>query len=120
MWPYKNHSEDDYKRAVKYVEETAMKCGAIPVSVSNDHFSAYSGEWVSEIDAEMRVFKYNDCYFRVEPYLLPNNPLMVLSFGDSIETTYEDADPFPYDLSEKELEQEVRYSLGIDEYPKPS
>ena len=117
-WPYKNHGEDDYKRAVRYVEETAMKYGAIPVSVSSDHFSTYSREWESEVDAEMRVFKYKDEFFRVEPHFLPEKPYMVLSFGDTIETIFEDADPFPYDLSEKELEQEVRYSLGIDEYPE--
>ncbi len=29
-----------------------------------------------------------------------------------------DADPFPYDLTEDELLNEVKYSLGIEPYPK--
>ena len=40
------------------------------------------------------------------------------SFGDSIETIGDDAEPFPYDLDKEELEAEVRYSLGIEEYPE--
>ena len=30
----------------------------------------------------------------------------------------EDADPFPYDLSEEELMNEVKYTLEIDPYPE--
>ena len=42
---------------------------------------------------------------------------MVLSFGNSIETIFEDAEPFPYNLPDEELILEVKYSLGIEPYP---
>lgn len=41
-------------------------------------------------------------------------PFMVFSFGDSVEGPFEDADPFPVDLSEEELKKEVRLALRID------
>ncbi len=40
------------------------------------------------------------------------------SFGDTIESIFDDMDPFPYNLDEDELKAEVGYSLGIEEYPK--
>jgi len=30
----------------------------------------------------------------------------------------DDAEPFPYDLTEEELKAEVRYSLGLEVYPE--
>lgn len=41
---------------------------------------------------------------------------MVFSFGDSVDTIIEDAEPFSYNLTEEELKAEVRYSLGIEKY----
>lgn len=35
------------------------------------------------------------------------------TYNDLINNTMEDADPFPYDLSDDELENEVKCSLGI-------
>ena len=61
----------------------------------------------------MKVFQYGDEYFWVEHHFLPECPYIVFSFGDSVDTIFEDADPFPYNLTEEELKAEVRYSLGI-------
>ena len=41
-------------------------------------------------------------------------PFIVLEFSDRPEGPYEDADPFPYDLPDDELEAEIRFDLGLD------
>ncbi len=51
-------------------------------------------------------------------HFVADRPFMVLSFGDTIENIFDDAEPFPYNLEEDELKAEVRYSLGIEPYPK--
>ncbi len=51
--------------------------------------------------------------FVLKKFSLPDKPWMVFSFSDSVEGPYEDADPFPYDLSEEELKEEVRFALRI-------
>lgn len=43
----------------------------------------------------------------------PERPFLVLEFSEEIEGPYEDGDPFPFDLPEAALEQEVRDALGI-------
>ena len=118
MWPYKEHKEEDYRDAVALAESIAVKYGAVPVSVTKQKFSTMSGDWTASSREILNVYKYGGEFFRIEPHYLPQKPFMVFSFGDTIESIFEDAEPFPYDLSEKELEQEVRYSLGIDSYPE--
>lgn len=41
----------------------------------------------------------------------PDAPFLVLEFSDRIEGSYEDADPFPYDLAAKEMEWEIENLL---------
>ena len=117
MWPYKNHRESDYRAAVDYVESIAIKYGAKEVDLQTETFTDISESWIVTTKETMKVFKYKDEYFRIEPHFLPHKPFMVLSFGETIESIYDDADPFPYDLAPQELEKEVRYSLGIEDYP---
>ena len=40
-------------------------------------------------------------------------PFIVLEFSKKKEGPYKDADPFPYDMSELDFEQEIMFSLGI-------
>lgn len=39
------------------------------------------------------------------------------TYDELINDVMEDADPFPYDLTEDELLSEVKYILGIEPYP---
>ena len=118
MWPYKDHKEEKYRTVVALAESIAVKYGAVPVSVAEQQFSTMAEDWTASTRETANVYKYKDEFFRIEPHFLPQKPFMVFSFGDTVESIFEDAEPFPYDLSEKELEQEVRYSLGIDSYPE--
>ena len=54
--------------------------------------------------------------WQYEDHFTADCPFLVFSFGDSVETVgSDDAEPFPYNLSEEELKAEVRCSLGIEE-----
>lgn len=117
-WPYEDHSEEDYYNAVDFVEKYAEALGAKLICTKEEKFNTYSGAGhILEVN-EMRIYQYKDEYFWIEDHFLEEKPFMVFSFGDTIDTIFEDAEPFPYDLSEEELKAEVRYSLGIEPYPK--
>ena len=114
MWPYKNHSEKEYYRVIEYVQSYAETLGAEYVCSKLQKFSTYWRDKAIQETIELKVFKYKGEFFWVENHFLPERPFIVFSFGDSVDSIFEDADPFPYDLSEDELKKEVRYSLGIE------
>lgn len=118
MWIYKKHSEEDYNKAIEKVEKIAMSYGAEFVTVREQKFTTLIGRKKVQEVVKMRVFKYKDEFFEVEHHYLPDCPFIVFSFGDTIENIFEDAEPFPYNLPDEELELEVRYSLGIENYPE--
>lgn len=118
VWKYENHSEQDYIKALKRVEEIAQKLGAVYVKTKKEKYTTYIGEEIVNEVLDENIYMYKDQYFRVERFHTDNCPFIVLSFGDTEDTTYEDADPFPYNLSDEELTNEVKYSLGIEPYPK--
>ena len=119
MWPYKIHSEEEYNKVIEFVQEYAVSLGAEYVCTKTEKFTTYWREdHAIQENVEMKIYKFGEEYFWVEHHYLPDRPFLVFSFGDSIETIGDDADPFPYDLDKEELEAEVRYSLGIEEYPE--
>ena len=119
MWPYTDHSEEDYKKAVEFVQKYAQSLGAKNICSKLQKFTTITGDQnpVQET-LEMKIFKFGNEYFWLEHHFQPDRPFIVFSFGDSVDTIFEDAEPFPYNLSEEELKAEVRYSLGIEKYPK--
>ena len=67
------------------------------------------------------IFAYCGEYFRVDEMFFNKRPFIVIECGtydDVMRNTMEDAEPFPYDLTDEELIMEVQYSLGILPYPK--
>ena len=119
MWPYENHSEEDYNRAITFVEEYAVSLGAKLVCSKGETFTTYSGDKIIKESLDMNIYQFGKEYFWIEHHFLADRPFMVFSFGDSIENVGdEDAIPFPYNLPEEELKAEVRYSLGLEDYPK--
>lgn len=117
MWNYENHSEEDYIKAIKRVEQIAVELEAEFVCVEKEKFTTACGDNIVVEERDMNVYKYKDEYFWIETHYLADCPFMVLSFGNSIETIFEDAEPFPYNLPDEELILEVKYSLGIEPYP---
>ena len=65
--------------------------------------------------------KYNELYYRVDEVCFYKKPFIVIqcgTFNELMNNIMEDMDPFPYDLSDAELLNEVKYSLGIEPYPE--
>lgn len=115
FWLYSDIDQTEYLAQIVHVEDILQKYGAeyIEDSIEENTWVFKNGSSVSEM-ARQRVWKRENEYIRVDKLYFPKKPFLVLEFSDCIEGPYEDADPFPYDLSETELEQEVRISLGID------
>lgn len=115
MWPYKNHNEEDYEKTIEFVEQYAVSLGAKLVDTKIEEFTTIAGDNVIEESSKMNIYMFDGLYFWVEHHFVPEKPFIVLSFGESIDDIFDDADPFPYDLPEEELKKEVRYSLGLEE-----
>ena len=64
---------------------------------------------------------YPKRFFGYFVYFISNKPFIVIeccgTYEELMKNMMDDADPFPYDLSEEELLNEVKYSLGIEPYP---
>ena len=119
MWPYEDHDENEYNQIVKFVEEYAVSLGAKLVGTKEYTFTTIAGDKHIKETLEMNIYQFGEEYFWVEHHFTPSRPFIVFSFGDSIENVgSDDAEPFPYDLAEEELKAEVRYSLGLEEYPE--
>lgn len=67
------------------------------------------------------IFAYCGEYLRVDEVFFNKRPFIMIECGthdDVMRNTMEDAEPFPYDLTDEELIMEVQYSLDIPPYPK--
>ncbi len=108
MWNYQSVTREEFEKKKDSIEQ-------IILSIGGKH-----RKFVKSYINKRPVFEYNNEYFRVDEVLFPDKPFIVIecgSFADVMNNTMEDADPFPYDLSYEDSENEVRYSLGIKTYP---
>lgn len=44
MWPYEDHSEEEYERVISFVEEYAVSLGAKLVDSKEEAFTTYAGD----------------------------------------------------------------------------
>ncbi|MBP3941355.1 MAG: hypothetical protein J6D00_07700, partial [Christensenellaceae bacterium] len=82
--------------------------------------SYIGNDFVENISARS-AFEYRGEYYRVDEVCFPDKPFIVIECGtydELINNIMDEADPFPYDLTEDELLKEVNYSLGIEPYPE--
>lgn len=123
MWSYDYVSRSEFEKRKDYVEQTMCKFGAVVLNIELPYApktTSCSENFQETHYSQRSVFKFNHEYFRVDEILFKEKPFIVLECGtydDLIRNTMEDADPFPYDLSDDEIENEVKYSLGIEPYP---
>lgn len=118
MWPYKEHSYEKFKESISKVKKYIEQSGAVYCGTTKETCATIVGGKTYTEDIIYDVWKYNAEYFYVDSMFFPNKPFIVLVFGNSMENILEDADPFPYDLPDEELLNEVQYCLGIKPYPK--
>ncbi len=124
MWTYTDITRDEFEKIKDHIEEIMVAHGA----VTQDIDSPYSQKTTTvhkDSDAivwksHRKVYKYNDLFYRIDEVCFDKKPFIVAEFGtydELMKNIMEDADPFPWDLSEKELEDEVSFFLGEKPYP---
>lgn len=114
-WPYSGIDKAEFLEKIVFAEEILRKYGAeyIEDFRGTCTWMLKDGSDVRE-DIQKHIWKRGNEYIRVDRVYFPEKPFLVLEFSENKEGPYKDADPFPYDLSDAELEQEIRYSLGIE------
>lgn len=123
MWFYDNVTRYEFEKQKDYVEKVMCKFGAIVLNIELPYeqiTTSYSGDFKETYYSQRPIFQFNHEYFRVDEFLCKEKPFIVIECGtydELIKNTMEDAEPFPYDLSNDEIKKEVKYSLGIEPYP---
>lgn len=117
-WPYKSISYNELNDIIKICEQIIVELGGKHVTERKDNET-----WVMDKDdyiteqVSKLVYRFRDSYVCVDKMYFPEKPFIVLEFADELEGPYEDADPFPFDLPEKEVRLEIQYALGVLPYP---
>lgn len=120
MWPYKTISRDNFEKRKDFVDTILRKlgCNIVNIQLSYEQKSMmHSAEFTETFISKRPIYQYKTFYYRIDEVLFSEKPFIVLEFTNTIEDVYnnvmEDSDPFPYDLSDAEIVQEVKYSLNI-------
>ncbi len=124
MWNYKNVTRLEFEQIKDKIEKFIVMLGGIKLTIDLPYMqisrSYFGGNTIKNISTRP-VFKYQGEYYRVDEVCFPEKPFIVIeggSFDDVMNNTMEDIDPFPYDLTDDELFNEVKMSLGIEPYPQ--
>ena len=124
MWLYENVKREKFEKRKDFVEQVMISLGCEVFDIKlpyENKTTSISGDLAETHYSERPVFKFKDEYYRVDEVLFPKKPFIVIEYGtidDLFRDIMIDADPFPYDLSNEEIINEVKYSLGILPYPK--
>lgn len=115
QWPYSCINKEEYLAKIVFVEKILQKYGAeyIEDFCETCTWSIRDGSYACE-KVKKHVWKREDEYIRVDRVYFSEKPFLVLEFSKCKEGPYEDADPFPYDLPDNQMEQEIRFSLGLE------
>lgn len=117
-WPYKEIDQSDFEKSIQYVETLIVEYGGIYITNIEEKEVWYSnsGMEIKEL-VNKNIYRFRKEYIRLDRMYYPDKPSIVLEFSDCIEGPYEDADPFPYDLSSDDIECEIKYAMLIEPYP---
>lgn len=108
FWKYADIAREDVEVVRNRIEEIIQEFGGKEAEIDS----------ADEQDSEQKVFEVNGEFVRIDVLFFPDKPYYVLEVGtqeELIHNTMEDADPFPYDLSDDELREEIGIALGINE-----
>lgn len=124
MWIYECVTREEFESIKDKVEKFIVMLGGNEVSVDlpyEQRTRSYSGNDIVENISTRSAYEYMGQYYRVDEVCFSGKPFIVIECGtydELINNGMEDADPFPYDLTEDELLKEVKYTLRIEPYPK--
>ncbi|MGN0496886.1 MAG: hypothetical protein ACI4GW_11720 [Lachnospiraceae bacterium] len=120
MWPYEQISREEFEKVKDKVEQFMLSFGAEKLDLDipyNQTTTSYCADNVIKSTIGSLVFKYMDNYFRVDEVCFAVKPFIVFEFGtydDVMRNTMDDLSPFPYDLSDEEIINEVKVALMIE------
>jgi len=124
MWKYKCVTRQEFESIKDKIEKFIVMLGGKEVFID----LPYEQKTISYIETDIvknissrPAFEYNKQFYRVDEVCFYDKPFIVIECGtydELMKNIMEDALPFPYDLTENELLNEVKYSLGIEKYPK--
>lgn len=124
MWNYACVTKKEFESVKDKIEKFIVLLGGMEVSVDLPYeqktISLFGSNAMVNISTRP-VFKYNELYYRVDEVCFPEKPFVVIECGtydELMNNVMDDADPFPYDLTDDELLNEVKYSLEIEPYPE--
>lgn len=127
MWAYKSVSREYFEKRKDFVDTILRNLGCNIANIQMPYeqkTTMHTADFTETFISKRLLYQYKTCYFRIDEVLFPEKPFIVLEFANTIEEVLnnimEDADPFPYDLTDDEIVQEVKYSLKIDPYPQLS
>jgi len=124
MWKYECVTRQEFELIKDKIEEFIASLGGNEVSVDLPYMQrtvSHSGTGLIENISTRSAFEYNEQYYRVDEVCCLDKPFIVIECGtydELMKNGMGDADPFPYDLTEDELLNEVKHSLGIETYTK--
>ena len=124
MWFYKNVTREVFEKKKDFVEEVMLELGADVYEIELPYEQktvSYSGDHIETFCSHRKIYTYKDEFYRVDEVLFAAKPFIVLECGtleELLNNIMEDADPFPYDLPDEEIINEVKYSMRIEAYPK--
>lgn len=124
MWPYKNITRTEFEKRKDFVEYIICALGGekVNIKLSYEQKTISLNDRINESNYSQRpIYKFKNEYFRVDEVLFDSKPFIILEYADSlsevINNTMTDAEPFPYDLINNDIINEVKYSMGIESYP---
>ncbi len=124
MWTYTDITRDEFERIKDHVEEIMVAHGAVVEDIvlpySQKTTTVHKDSDAIVCESHRKVYKYKDLYYRIDEVCFDKKPFIVAEVGtydELMKNTMEDADPFPWDLSEEEMEDEVSFFLGEKPYP---
>ena len=114
QWPYCSHDKSIFLSKIMLAERYLQKYGGEYIGKVNEFESWTSQDGSCAMEyVEKSVWKFGEEYVRVDSVYFKEKPFIVLEFSKEPHGPYEDADPFPYDISDTDFEREIKSSLGI-------
>ena len=124
MWFYTDVTREEFEKVKDRIQDIMIEFGAHASDITlpyQQKTTSISENGTDTVISNRPVYCFRNEYYRVDEVLYPEKPFIVIEFGleeDVLHDTMEDSEPFPYDLSDDELVNEVKYSLEIEPYPQ--
>lgn len=116
-------TREEFEKRKDFVDLALRRYGCVVEQIQLPYIQAettygrcFEETWISE----RPVYRLGGQYVHISEILL-KKPCIVLEIADTLtdvlNNAMEDADPFPYDLTEDQMLERVRLSLGIEKSP---